>query len=52
MAQWVKNATSNHDDMGLIPRLAQWVKGSGVVAVSCGVGHRFSSDLVLTMAVA
>ena len=30
----------------MIPGLAQWVKGSGV-AVSCGVGHRHGSDMVL-----
>lgn len=26
MAQWIKNPTSIHDDVGLIPSLAQWVK--------------------------
>ena len=29
--------------MGLIPGLAQWVNGSGIV-VSCGVGHRRGLD--------
>ena len=46
MAQWVKNLTSIHEEVGLIPGLAQWVKGSSI-AVSCGVGHRHSSDWVL-----
>ena len=26
VAQWVKNLTSIHKDVGLIPCLAQWVK--------------------------
>ena len=43
MAQWL---TRNHDVAGLIPSLAQWVKGYGV-ATSCGVGCRHGSDLVL-----
>ena len=30
VAQQVKNPTSIHENAGLIPGLAQWVKGSGV----------------------
>ena len=40
------NPTSIHEDSGSIPGLDQWVGGSSV-AMSCGEGHRHSSDLVL-----
>ena len=48
MAQWLTNPPRNHEVAGLIPSLAQWAKG--LVAVSCGVGRRRGSDLILAVA--
>ena len=46
VAQWVTNLNSIHEDVGLIPGLAQGVKGSGVV-LSCVVGQRGGLDPML-----
>ena len=50
MAQRVKNPSSIHEVVGLIPGLAQWFKGSDVAQAavqSCGIGCRHGSDLAL-----
>ena len=51
MAQRIKNPTSICEDVGSIPGPTQWVKRSGV-AVSCGVGRKCGSDLMLLWLVA
>ena len=42
MAQWLTNPTRNHEVVGSIPGLTQWVKD--LASVSCGVGRRCGSD--------
>ena len=39
------NPTRNHEVVGSIPGLTQWVKDP--IAMSCGVGQRRGSDLAL-----
>ena len=46
VAQQVTNPTSNYEEAGVIPGLAQWVKGSGI-AMNNGVSCRRGWDVAL-----
>jgi len=46
VAQRVVNLGCIHEEVGSIPGLSQWVKGSGI-AMSCGIVHRHGLDLAL-----
>ena len=46
MARWLTNLTRNHEGVGLIPGLAQWIKDL-VLPMSCGAGCRLGLDPAL-----
>ena len=47
MAQWLTNPTRNHEVVGSIPDLAQWVNDPALLRAVVQADHRRGSDPVL-----
>ena len=50
VAQWIKNLTSIHEDVGLIPSLAPWVKDSACCKLWCRLHVQLGSGVAVAQA--
>ena len=49
MAQWLVNPTRNHEVVGLIPGLAQWVKDPGYCELWCRLQMQLGSRVAVAV---